>query len=113
MQLEDYFEFLGTETDTPQTSTAIRIKGHRLGIEHILAYYRSGYNPDEIARHFPGLSLEKIYATITYYLSHQTAVEAYLMRIQQEDEAAYQAWAASPPSPVVQRLRNIRAQQLL
>ncbi|MDJ0516034.1 MAG: DUF433 domain-containing protein [Trichodesmium sp. MO_231.B1] len=31
-------------------------------------YYLDGYSPEEIAVNFPGLSLDKIYATITYYL---------------------------------------------
>ncbi|MBC8445559.1 MAG: DUF433 domain-containing protein [Chloroflexi bacterium] len=111
MQLEDYFNFLGPDGRAPCSSDFIRIKGHRLGIEHVLSYYRAGYNPDEIAREFPGLSLEKIYATITYYLSHRAAVNAYLARLREQDEQAYQEWAAAKPSPVVRRLRALRAQQ--
>ena len=53
--VEDYFEF---EDD------AIRIKGHRIWLEHVLEYYLSGYAPEEIAREFPGLSLDKVYAAI-------------------------------------------------
>jgi uncharacterized protein (DUF433 family) len=111
MQLEEYFEFLGSENHDPQCSTAIRIKGHRIGIEHVLAYYKSGYSPDEIAREFPGLGLEKIHATITYYLSHRAAVEHYLRRIRDLDEQAYQEWAAAGPSPLVQRLLAWREAQ--
>lgn len=111
MQLENYFEFVGSEKRDPQSSTIIRIKGHRIGIEHVLAYYREGYAPDEIAEEFPGLELEKIYATITYYLSHYAEVEAYLTRQRERGEQAYEEWADSP-SPLVQRLRDIRAQKL-
>ena len=39
MQLEDYFDFLGPD--------AIRIKGHRIGIEHVLAYYQEGGEKQE------------------------------------------------------------------
>jgi len=102
MQLEDYFDFLGPD--------AIRIRGHRIGLEHVLAYYREGYNPDEIAQEFPGLSPEKIYAAITYYLSHRTEVEAYLARLRERSEREYQEWAAIP-SPLVQRLQAIRAER--
>jgi len=102
MQLEDYFEFLEPE--------AIRIKGHRIGIEHILAYYREGFGPEEIAQEFPGLSLDKIYATITYYLSHRTEIDAYLVRVRARDEQDYEAWAAHP-SPLIQRLQAIKAKQ--
>jgi len=95
MQLEDYFDFMG-----PDARNAIRIKGHRIGIEHVLSYYHEGYNPDEIAREFPGLSLEKIYATITYYLA----------RLKARSEQDYAEWAANP-SPLVERLRAVGAQR--
>lgn len=110
-QLENYFDFVGSEERDPQSSTIIRIKGHRIGIEHVLAYYREGYTPDEIAEEFPGLDLEKIYATITYYLSHSAEVEAYLIRQRERDEQAYQAWADNP-SPLVQHLRDAHAQKV-
>lgn len=60
MRLEDYLDFT--------TLDAIRIKGHRVGIEHVLNYYLEGYPVEDIADEFPGMSLEKIYAVITYYL---------------------------------------------
>ena len=110
MQLEDYSDFLGSDACEPQSSDAIRIKGHRIGIEHVLSYYHEGYNPDEIAKEFPGLSLEKIYATITYYLRHRAEVDAYLARLRERYEREYEEWAADPP-PLVQRLRAIREQR--
>jgi len=102
MQLEDYFEF---EDD------AIRIKGHRIWIEHILDYYLSGYRPEEIAREFPGLSLDKVYVAITYYLIHRTEIDNYMIRIREQDERDYQEWAKHP-SPLVERLRAIHAQRV-
>jgi uncharacterized protein (DUF433 family) len=112
MHLEDYFEFLDSEAREPQTSRAIRIKGYRLGLERVLRYYLDGYNPDEIARAFPGLSLEKIYAAITYYLSHRSEVDRYMTRIREQDEQAYREWAAAGPSPLVQRILAWKAQRL-
>ena len=100
MQLEDYFDFLGPDV--------IRIKGHRIGIEHVLAYYREGFSPEQITQEFPGLSLEKIYATITYYLHNQAEVDAYLERLEAWSEEEYRKWAANP-SPVVERLRKLKA----
>jgi prevent-host-death family protein len=101
--LKDYFEFL--EPD------AVRIKGHRLGIEHVLEYYLAGYNPDEIAREFPGLSLEKIYATITYYLRHRARVNAYLIRGRELAEQEYRE-AVANPSPLRKRLQAFKAQRV-
>jgi len=102
MQLEDYFEFLSPDD--------IRIKGHRIGIDDVLYYYLEGYTPEEIAANLPTLSLEEIYATITYYLHNRSEVDAYLSRLAAWREQRYREWAASP-SPVVQRLRTLKARR--
>ncbi|WP_225225326.1 DUF433 domain-containing protein [Komarekiella delphini-convector] len=63
MQLEDYFEFLNPDD--------IRIKGHRIGIDNVIQYYLQGYSPEQILEELPSLNLEKIYATLTYYLHNR------------------------------------------
>ena len=45
MELRDYFDF-NSEID-------IRIKGHRIAIQHVLNKYRQGKGPDELAAPFP------------------------------------------------------------
>ncbi len=100
--LEDYFDFLSPD--------AIRIKGHRIGLEHVLEFYLDGYSAEEILREFPTLNLEKIHATLTYYWAHKAEVDDYLRRGREMAERAYQEWAANP-SPVVQRLRALREQR--
>ena len=113
MQLEDYFDFIDAEANNIWTSRAIRLKGHRVGIEHVLAHYREGYTPDEIVNEFPGVSLEKIYAALTFYLHYQTEVNAYLERVQANRDQDYAAWVAqSQTMPVVQRLRETRSQYI-
>lgn len=99
IDLTKYFDF--------SHPNIIRIKEHRIGIEHILDYYHEGYNPDEIAQELPGVELETIYATITYYLANQTEVSDYLQRRLERSEQAYQEWATHP-SPLIQRLREVR-----
>jgi len=44
-----------------------RLKGHRIGIETILPDYLDGLTLEEIALRYSTLTLEEIYATITYY----------------------------------------------
>ena len=102
IELSAYFDHVAPDV--------IRIRGHRLGIEHVLGYYLEGYSPEEIAQEYPGLSLEKIYATITYYLSNREELDAYLQRVHDRDERAWQTWAGNP-SPLVQRLQVIREEQ--
>ena len=102
MNLEDYFEFL--------SPTAIRLKGHRIGIEHVIERYRDGDSPEAIAQEFPGVSLEAIYATITYYLHYQREVEAYLAGVAALVERRMHA-ADVEESPVVRRLQALQTQR--
>jgi uncharacterized protein (DUF433 family) len=102
--LEDYFDFVGP--------TEIRLKGHRIGIEHVLAYYQQGYTPEAIAQEFPGLGLERIYATITYYLHNRAAVDAYLDRLAALVAEGVHATQTREPPAVVQRLRALKEQRL-
>jgi len=102
MKLEEYFEFVSPDD--------IRIKGHRIGIDDVLYYYLEGYTPEEIAAQLPTLSLEEIYATITYYLQNRAELDAYLIRLAAWREQRYQEWATNPP-PLVQRLRALKAER--
>lgn len=101
MQIEDYFDYIGPN--------AIRLKGRRVGIEHLLHYYLAGYTVEEISQLYPEIGPEKIHATILYYLQNRAAVDAYMARIAAEASAAAQAWAAT--SPLAQRLQAARQQQ--
>ncbi|MGQ9626460.1 MAG: DUF433 domain-containing protein [Anaerolineae bacterium] len=98
MRLEDYFDFLAHED--------IRIKGTRVGIETVLTAYLEGLSPEEIAAHYPALTLEKVYATITYYLHNRTEVEAYMEAWRQHGEQMWQEQQCGP-SPMVSRLREL------
>jgi uncharacterized protein (DUF433 family) len=102
MKLEDYFDFLAPDD--------IRLKGHRIGIDDVLYYYLEGYTAVEIAAHLPTLTMEQIHATITYYLRNRSDMDAYLRRLAARYEERYCEWEANP-SPVVQRLRALKAQQ--
>jgi uncharacterized protein (DUF433 family) len=102
MQLEDYFEFLDPDD--------IRIKGHRIGIDNVIEYYLQGYSPEQILEELPSLNLEKIYATITYYLHNRVEMDAYMLRLAKWREQRYQEWLANP-SPLAKRLRAFKEQR--
>ncbi|MBR8831012.1 MAG: hypothetical protein N5P05_001955 [Chroococcopsis gigantea SAG 12.99] len=102
MQLEDYFLFI-SEDD-------IRIKGHRIGIDNVLFYFLEGYTPEEIKAIYPDLSLEKIYATITYYLHNKSKIENYLLRLRNWQEARYQE-SFKNPSPQREKMMKIKQQR--
>ncbi|VEP16919.1 conserved hypothetical protein [Hyella patelloides LEGE 07179] len=97
IKLEDYFEFL-SEDD-------IRLKGHRIGIENVIDYYLEGYTPEEILNELPSLNLEKVYATITYYLHNRSEIDSYLLRLAKNKTEKYQEFLENP-SPLVQRLKK-------
>lgn len=99
MQREDYFEFLGPDQ--------IRIKGHRIGIEHVIERYQEGASPEQIALTFPGLSLEAIEATITHYLHHRESIDAYLARQHSWMRRAMAEDDAREPLPAMARIRAL------
>jgi len=103
IDLDNYLTFV--EPDT------IRVKGHRIGLEHIVERYREGYSAEQIAQEFPGVELPAIYAIIAYYLHNQAAVDAYIARRNAAAEARYREWAALPPSPATQRVQALKAKR--
>jgi uncharacterized protein (DUF433 family) len=105
MQLEDYFDFLAPDD--------IRIKGHRIGIETVLyEHIHRAQTPEEIVQTYPTLTLEEVYATITYYLHNKEKIDAYLtawlewshqMRVEQ----------ARHPDALTLKMRNAKAELAL
>lgn len=102
MELESYFEFL-REDD-------IRVKGTRIGIETILEDFFNGSGPEEIAIRYTSLSLEQVYATITYYLHNREKIDAYMDAWRQYTSQASKEADENPPE-VVKRLRRLKADQ--
>ncbi len=99
MKLEDYFDFLAPND--------IRVKGTRVGIETILSdYLYLGLFPEDIAVRYPTLSLEQVYATVTYYWHKQEQLDAYLQEWREHGERMRQEQERNPP-PAVLRLREI------
>ena len=103
MQLDDYFVVLAPND--------IRIKGTRIGIETILKdYLELGLFAEQIAARYPTLTLEQVYATLTYYWHNQPEVDKYLQSVDKEVETHRLAQAQNP-SPAIQRLREASYQQ--
>jgi hypothetical protein len=62
--------------------------------------------PEEIALRYPTLSLEQIYATITYYWHSQAEVDAYLEAAEEHETRMREEQERCPPL-AVKRLREI------
>ena len=103
MQLEDYFDFLAPND--------IRVKGTRVGIEAILTdYLELGLFAEQIAARYPTLSVEQVYATLTYYWRNRAQMDAYLRMVDQELERQRREQDLHP-SLAVQRLRELARQR--
>ncbi len=85
----------------------IRIKETRVGIETVLTEYLNAMSPEEIAIRYPTLTLEQVYATVTFYLHNQQEVDRYLDRWRNYAETAWQ-YQQQHPSPAVQRVCEIK-----
>ena len=101
MELEGYFDFLAEDD--------IRIKGTRIGIETVLyEYIHRSQSPEAIAARYPSLTIEQVYATITYYFHNREEVDAYLSDWLAYGRKMREEQDRNPP-PVVVRLREMAA----
>lgn len=104
MKLEDYFVFL--------TSNDIRLKHTRIGIETVLYdYIYRSRTPEEIAKTYPSLTLEQVYATILYYLHNKEAVDRYITNWLEWGHQMREEQKRNPP-PIAEKLRQLRADRL-
>ncbi len=89
----------------------MRVGETRIMLDSLIADFEQGHSPETIQQQFPALSLEEVYGAITFYLSHRDEVQAYL---KQQDVLweALRAEAEKQVSPVVKRLRALRATQV-
>ncbi|MBX3002110.1 MAG: DUF433 domain-containing protein [Caldilineaceae bacterium] len=102
MVIEEYFDF--------SYPNEIRLAGHRINIETILVEYLDGMVPEEIAAQHPTLSLEQIYATITYYWRNQSKIAIYLQEAKELEDQLRREQDLNP-SPSIVRMRQLRRQQ--
>lgn len=103
--LTDYFTFLADND--------IRVKGTRIGIEHILyEHIHNAKTAEEIANQFPTISLEQVYASILYYLQNKATLAQYLSDWLDYTLTA-EAAQDNSPDPGLQRLKALKASSAL
>lgn len=64
---------------------AIRIGDTRMLLELVIRAYQRGETPEGIVDSYSTLSVADVYAVISYYLSHQAEIDAY---VRQRDDLA-------------------------
>jgi uncharacterized protein (DUF433 family) len=91
MKLEDNLDFV------PPPHEQIRLKGTRIGIEHVIRYHKGGMTAEQIAHAFAyPLQLAQVYAAITYYLQRKDELDAYVRRIDETGDQLRQELEKDP-----------------
>ena len=88
---------------------ALRIKGTRVGLEHLIGTYQEGFTADELAMQYRTVTLEQVHGVLAYYLANKAAVDEYLQRGNQQAEELRLELERRPVPEVVLRLRQIAA----
>ena len=95
-----------------RSSDDIRVRGTRVGVEHVLEAYLAGGLPEEIALEFPALTLEQVHGTIAWYLRNQTEVDAYLARWRARARKARSEQSRAGQPELIQRLRRLAQERV-
>ena len=74
------------------------IVGARVSLDSVVYAYREGRAPEEIVRSFPTLTLEYVYAAITFYLARQSEIDDHLEKRKAEYEAQRKAARLKSPA---------------
>ena len=107
MQLEDFFDFIGDPVE------AIRLKGRRIDLEHVVQLYQQHMTPLQIAYYFScPLEVVQVHAAITYYLANRGSVDAYIAQNKAKATELRAAWEAQQPSDLRRKLMATKAARL-
>jgi uncharacterized protein (DUF433 family) len=60
----------------------IWLRGHRIGLHHLLWYYNEGFSAEELREQFPTLSMAEIHQVLGYYWRNKQEIDAYLAETQ-------------------------------
>jgi len=81
--------------------------GSRVPLAHIVREFQRGESPEAVRSHYPALSLEQVYGSITFYLGSQQEVEKDIVEREREEDA----FTAAHPTPPKVRMTFERLRQ--
>ena len=91
----------------------VRVGQSPVTLDVLVQYTRLGMKPEEIARGLDTLTLADVHGALAYYFRHETEIDSYLRRREEEAEKLRQeieAANASRLAPLKARLDAVRAQ---
>ena len=56
----------------------IVLRGHRIGLYHVVQRYNDGYSPEMLVCQYPTLTLSLVHRVIAFYLDRRADVDAYV-----------------------------------
>src|SRR5438132_274432 len=89
----------------------IRLKGHRIGLSHVLRRYNDGYSPEMIVCQYPTLPLSLVYKVISFYLDNLEPVDAYLAACKEVLDRLQESTAPIDFEALRRRLESMRRSQ--
>ena len=81
----------------------IRLTGNRIGLEHVVQFYKEGFSPEMLHEQYPTLPLALVHKLIAFYLENQAEVDAYVAQCAAEIERQR---AAVPKGPSLCELQQ-------
>lgn len=90
----------------------VRVGKTRVTLDTVVAVFKQGLTAEEIVYRYPSLKLAEVYATIAFYLNHESDVEAYLQQRQQQAQQIRQMNQAKfDPQGLRDRLLSRKTEQ--
>src|SRR5258708_6195663 len=86
------------------------LTGTRVSLDSLVHGFREGQSPETILEDFDTLTLEQVYGAITFFLSEQPEIDAYMLR-QAKRWREMKQRAAPLPSELLARLESARSKQ--
>ena len=90
----------------------IRVRGTRVGIEHVLTMYCAGRLAEDIALEFPTVTLEQVYGVLAWYLRNREEADNYLHRWQERGRQSRVLQAQRSGPELIQRLRHMAEERV-
>ena len=100
--LREYFDFL------IEPAEVIQLRGTRIHLEMIVGLFNEGMLPEQLQNYFVrSLTLDQVYAAITFYLMNRDEVEAYIRRGEESAARLRKEYEAAHPENAALRERLV------
>ena len=90
----------------------ILLRGHRIGLFHVVRLYSEGHSPEMLVCQYPTLSLALVHKVIAFYLEHRDEVDPYIDRCRAELDQARESEKCLDLAALRARLESLHQVEL-